>query len=338
MKLFKNNLEQELFKHLQMSKSKIIIISPYIGLNMAKKLLEIVKNKNLHCKIITRFERKAFIEKSSSLEALKLLIENNVQILALKDLHSKVYLIDGEKCFVGSANFTTKGLTTNHELLLYFSEETDVDNFNIYANELIKHLNGWDITIERIQSEQEFIEEYKEIEEEKEKINVSWGAELKKEKSVDENDIVLSVSAGDTMHLIEKYFVHAHPISRGYNYAITKYITFRKSNGGIMERIYKIEKSFSIEMKEWKNEINKLEISDSMKKRIANYIIDRYKDFEFNKAPKYKFYILSLLYDLPTAPKPPKNNTGGWLYTIKDLKESNGFVLTINQKKKNNLK
>ncbi|MEK4284199.1 phospholipase D-like domain-containing protein [Ureibacillus sp. FSL K6-0165] len=83
---------------------------------MAK--LEIVKNKNLYCKIITRFERKAFIEKSSSLEALKLLIENNVQILALKDLHSKVYLIDGEKCFVGSANFTTKGLTTNHELLL----------------------------------------------------------------------------------------------------------------------------------------------------------------------------------------------------------------------------
>lgn len=334
MDLLKKNLEQELFSHLQMCKEKIIIISPFISLNITEKLLQIVKDNNVDCKIITRFERKAFIEKASSLEALKLLIENSVQIFALKDLHSKVYLIDSKRCFVGSANFTNKGLNKNHELLLFFDEDSEIEKFNSYANELIKQLDDWAITIERIQREQKIIEGYKETQKEMEKIDGSWGADLITEESVDENDIVLSVPAGDTIHLIEKYYVHAHPISNGYNYSPANYITFRKPNGGVMDKIYRINKTLPIEMMKWKSEIVKLDLPDTIKDSVANYIDDRYRDFEFDKAPKYKFYLLKLLCDLPNEPHPPANNAGGWLYTIKDLKESTGYVLTINQMKK----
>lgn len=337
MELFKNNLEQELFNRIQMCEEKIIIISPFISLNIAEKLLQIVKDKNVDCKIITRFERKAFIEKASSLEALKLLIENDIQIFALKNLHSKVYLMDDNSCFVGSANFTNKGLNINHELLLYFVDETEIEKFNSYANELIKQLDNWSITMELMQREQEIIEGYKETQKGKEKISDSWGADLKSEKLVDENAIVLSVPAGDTIHLIENYYVHAHPISSGYNYSPTKYITFRKSNGGVMDKVYRINKTFPIEMKEWESEIEKIDIPDTIKDSVANYIVDRYRDFEFDKAPKYKFYLLKLLCDLPNEPHPPANNAGGWLYTIKDLKESTGHVLTINQMKRKHL-
>lgn len=132
----------------------------------------------------------------------------------MKDLHSKVYLIDLKRCFVGSANFTNKGLNKNHELLLFFDEDSEVEKFNSYANELIKQLDDdWVITIERIQREQKIIEGYKETQKEMEKIDDSWGADLKSGEPVDENAIVLSVPAGDTIHLIEKYYVHVHPIS-----------------------------------------------------------------------------------------------------------------------------
>jgi len=337
MDLLKNNLEQELFKYIEICEENTIIISPFISFNIAEKFVQIIKDKNIDCKIITRFERKAFIEKASSLEALKLLVENGVQIFALKDLHSKAYLIDLKWCFVGSANFTNKGLNKNHELLLFFDEDSGVEKFSSYANELIKQLVDWAITIERIQREQEIIEGYKETQKETQKTDDSWGADLKTEKSVDENAIVLSVPARDTIHLIEKYYVHAHPISSGYNYSPTKYITFRKPNGGVMDKIYRINKTLSIEMKEWNSEIKKIDIPDIIKDSVVNYIVDRYRDFDFDKAQKYKFYLLSLLCELPNEPHPPANNAGGWLYTIKDLKESTGHVFTINQIKKKHL-
>lgn len=337
MELLKNNLEQELFKVLQTSEKEIMIISPFMSLNSAEKLVHIIKEHHVNCRVITRFERKSFIEKANSLDALKILIENGVQVLALKDLHSKVYLIDSKRCFVGSANFTNKGLNINHELLLYFDEISEVEKFNSYASELVTSIEesgNWLVTIERIQKEQEDIEKYKESQKEKEKINDSWGAVLKSEELVDENSPILSVPAGDTIHLIEKYFIHAHPIAKGYNYTPTEYITFRKSNGGVMDAVYRIIQTFPLEMKEWRNEMEKIEISKTVNANLINYIVNRYRDFEFDKAPKYKFYLLSLLCDLPNEPHPLVNNPGGWLYSLKDLKESNGHVQTIRQKEK----
>ncbi|MCP1144876.1 phospholipase D-like domain-containing protein [Lysinibacillus endophyticus] len=332
MELLINNLEQELFNRIQMCKEKIIIISPFISLNVAEHLVEIVKAKNVTCKIVTRFERKSFIENASSIEALKIFIENDIQIFALKDLHSKVYLIDDTSCFAGSVNFTNKGLNINHEILMYFNKENEIKIFDEYVNELIEQVKNWQITMELIEKEQEFIDGYKE----KEKITYSWGADIKTEEIFDENAKVLSVPAGDTIHLIDKYFVHAHPISSGYNYSSTEYIAFRKKNGGVMEKIFRISETFVVEMNKWESVIEKIDVSDIIKNRITNYIIDRYRDFEFDKAPKYKFYILSLICNLPNEPHPPVNNPGGWIYTIKDLKESTGIVYTIKQKKKNN--
>jgi HKD family nuclease len=338
MELFKSNLEQELFRIFQMCEEEIIIISPFISLKIAKKFVQLLRNKNIDCYIITSFERKSFVEKASSIDALRLLVENGVKVLALKNLHSKVFLVDEKRCFIGSSNFTHMGLNKNHELLLYFEEKDEVEKINSYANDLIEQIDDWEITIERIQSEQEILKEYKEIQKENAKIIDSWGADLKTSELVDDNSLVLSVPAGDTINLIENYLVHAHPISNGYNYSPTKYITFRKPNGGVMNRIYTINKTFPLNINDWKDGIEEIEISATVKDSLANYIIDRYREFEFDKAPKYKFYLLSLLCDLPNEPHPPASNVGGWYYTLKDLKESNGHVLTIKQKKKKALK
>lgn len=337
MQIVEGNLEKELFKSFQRCEEKIIIISPFISLTTVEKLVKTIKKHHIKCVVVTRFERKSFIENASSLDALKVLIENGVQVFSLKELHSKVYLIDDTRCFVGSANFTNKGLNINHEILLCFEEKNDVEKVKSYTNNLmtrIKESGDWLLTPERIQAEKEIVESYKENQGIPDNIGDSWGAVLKSDETPDENAVVLSVPVGGTIHLVENFLVHAHPATKGYNYTPTEYITFRKANGGIMNNIYKIVKTFSLEMNEWKRGVDDLDLPVTIKENINNYIINRYRDFDFDKATKYKFYLLNLSIELPNEPHPQANNAGGWLYTMKDLLESEGHVYTIRQKQK----
>ena len=64
----------------------------------------------------------------------------------------------------------------------------------------------------------------------------------------DDNDIVLSVPAGDTIKLIEMYNVHAHPIKVGYSYRPTELIAFRKRHGGVMDDVYSIRSIHNFDM------------------------------------------------------------------------------------------
>ncbi|EAZ83605.1 phospholipase D family protein [Lysinibacillus fusiformis] len=334
MKLLTNNLESELFKVLKMAKEKLIIISPFMNLSITGELVEIVNNNSIHCTVITRFERKAFIENAHSLDALRKLLSNGVEVLALQNLHSKIYLLDDQQCFAGSANFTTKGLTINHEILMHFDNQ-EVDQFNKYVNQLlvdIKQSGDWLITLAQIETEEQIVNSYKKHFKEDKRLNNSWGADINTPTSPDENSLVLSVSAGDTVHLIEKYLVHAHPfLLKGYIYKPTNYLTFRKAKGGEMDTIYTINKKFSLDMDNWEKEIEGINLTTTEKENLIKYILGRYRDFEFNKAPQYKFYLLSVLCELPNAPHPPANNSGGWIYTLKDLKESKDIVYTVNK-------
>lgn len=337
MKLLKDNLETELYKVLMTATEKIIIISPFLNLSSTEKLIEIIKNNRINCTVITRFERKLFIDNAHSLDALRLLLSNNVEVLALKNLHSKIYLIDYQQCFAGSANFTTKGLNINHEILMHF-DTPEIEQFNTYVGNLlttIKQLGDWRITLEQIEAEEQIVTSYKEKLKEDKRLNNSWGADISSTTYPDENSLVLSVPAGGTIHLIEENLVHAHPLSKGYNYKQTNYLAFRKANGGTMDKIYTINKTFSLEMENWKKQVEELNLSLTEKENLIKYIVGRYRDFEFDKAPKYKykFYLLDDLCELPNAPHPPENNPGGWIYTLKDLKESNGIVYTVNKTK-----
>lgn len=62
-----SDLEQQLFKNLKLCHDYIVVISPFLSLNIAEKLVDIIKNNQIDCSIVTRFERKVFIEKASSL-------------------------------------------------------------------------------------------------------------------------------------------------------------------------------------------------------------------------------------------------------------------------------
>ncbi|MBT2700433.1 phospholipase D family protein [Bacillus sp. ISL-40] len=330
MQLLTEDLENRLFTEIENCNESIVVISPFLSTYTIQRLMDSVKKKGLNCTVVTRFERKAFIDGASSLEALKILINNNVTVLALKDLHSKVYVFDDKTCMSGSANFTKKALTQNHELLMSFTELHEVSPILKYKDKMIHdiHVKGnWQITNEQIEAELKIKNAYVESKQVQLVLSYSWGAALNisSSKQRDLSEIVLSVSVGGTHELVSKYLIHAHPDDRNYN-QLKDLITFRQAEGGRMAAIYNIDSTFVIDPVNWIEELGGLNYSLSKKNRVQKYIIDRTEGFGFEKPIKFKFYLLSLVEDLLHEPRPKANNAGPRYYKFGDLLHGNKYV------------
>ncbi len=146
---------------LDVSKETINIISPFIGEKTALELSKTIKSKNIKCRIITRFYREDFIQKVSSIEGLKYLFDAGAEILALAGLHSKLYVFDDKAAIIGSANFTTGGFYTNHELSVLIKDNNpvtieSVNHFNELWNR-VESTNEGRVTKEWIDSEIEIV-------------------------------------------------------------------------------------------------------------------------------------------------------------------------------------
>ena len=100
--------------------------------------------------------------------------------------------------------------------------------------------------------------------------------------------------------------------------------------GGRMDTIYYINDTIILNDKNWDEELEKLSFSESIKNRIKNYIMDRRSsNFGFEKPIPIKFYILTLVKELPHEPKPKANNSGARYYTFGSLSEGKKFYLKI---------
>ena len=161
-KLLSENIKDDIFDLFDSTQKKINIISPFIGMQSVNELLRIKKEKNIEINLITRFKQEDFYSKVSSLDALNKLCENNVSIYAVKNLHTKLYLIDDSAMILGSSNFTNGGFLTNVELnVLFEKEDGDSDEIieagNNYFNELLEKAEQYKITIEKIQNEKNYL-------------------------------------------------------------------------------------------------------------------------------------------------------------------------------------
>lgn len=117
------------------------LISPFLTLSMAEKLCRIKQDKRAACTFITRFYLEDMIQKSNSLDALELLLQNNIKVYALKRLHTKLYLFDKTNAILGSANFTNGGFQSNIELSLLLSEEKPLlEELHLYFDSMAVQL------------------------------------------------------------------------------------------------------------------------------------------------------------------------------------------------------
>ncbi|QFG01298.1 NgoFVII family restriction endonuclease (plasmid) [Psychrobacillus glaciei] len=333
MKVLSSDLKQQLFNEFPQMLSSLIIVSPYISLWTIEQLLEKIQKYNEPVKItvITTFERNNFLNGASSLEAIQLLVKNDIQVYALNNLHTKAYIFNDSKCIVGSANFTRNGLLFNHELLIVLDQVHDSEPIVEYTHKLLDDIqkNGdWLITEDLIKIELDALQEISpRVDVEQVPTKFIWGANL--DTQIQSQNIVLSIPAGDTIHLIESFHIHAHPVKKGYNYKETDFITFRRNKGGIMTNVYKIHQKFELDMEEWQDSINTLPISSVLKKNLSNYILNRWKGFGFEQTLTYKFYILEEHTILNNEPRPEINNTGNRYYDLKHLMDGNPYVYTL---------
>jgi HKD family nuclease len=154
-----NAVIHELF---ETSTSAVKIISPFIGMDMARLLIESTSNDSTRSlTLITRFYREDFINGVSRIEALEMLNNAGADIYALKGLHTKLYLFGVETALLGSANFTSGGFKLNHELSLYVKNEDEVNPpLNAYYENLLKAITesgDFLLTSEKIAQEKDLV-------------------------------------------------------------------------------------------------------------------------------------------------------------------------------------
>ena len=156
-----NSLIRELFEK---TNSSIKIVSPFITRYMGDILVDCKEQSpELDAKIITRFYREDFIQGVSEIGTLKKLHNCGVKIYALLDLHAKLYLFDDDSALIGSANFTSGGFKSNHELSLCITDEPDandslVDYFDELLEAILAQSDEFLLTAEKIAEEQEAVE------------------------------------------------------------------------------------------------------------------------------------------------------------------------------------
>lgn len=125
------NFRNIFYDLLDEAQNSINIISPFIGKKTALELSKVIKEKNISCRIITRFYREDFIQQVSNIEGLKYLLEAGAEILALVGLHTKLYIFDNKASIIGSSNFTTGGFYTNHELSVLIRDNEPINKESI---------------------------------------------------------------------------------------------------------------------------------------------------------------------------------------------------------------
>lgn len=153
------NIGSTFFSLLDSTNKQVCIISPFIGFKTASTLISFIEESkaNIQCILITRFYREDFINGASSIAGLELLANAGVQIYALQDLHTKLYIFDKKSVIMGSANFTFNGFYKNTEFGML------MENEKIFSEECINYFNGlleeikqsgdWKLNIEMIENE-----------------------------------------------------------------------------------------------------------------------------------------------------------------------------------------
>ncbi|MEK5185289.1 hypothetical protein [Solibacillus sp. FSL W7-1324] len=143
---------------------------------------------------------------------------------------------------------------------------------------------------------------------------------------------VISLPAAQTMDLIKKYLIHAHPHPRTYKEA--QYMTFRKV-GGVMDTLYSIENELVLKPEE-QNIYEQISfLNTDIKERLRGYINERKYTFGFGEKEDYKFYILKIEKNLNHLPIPKEGNMQSHTYyTYNEITHGKREIIRESQLKK----
>lgn len=104
-----------IFEHLSAminkAKRSVLIISPFYTHKMISHVCSLVKDRDLDCRFITLPPGEEYLMGLCDYGSLKDLEKVKIKFRFIEKLHAKLYIIDGNKALIGSANLTESGLT-----------------------------------------------------------------------------------------------------------------------------------------------------------------------------------------------------------------------------------
>jgi hypothetical protein len=140
--LYFKNWYDELLKEVRNTR-RLRIISPFVKEQVIRKIQTQFRLKNFE--LITRFSLKDFASGVSSLDALRLLVEENASVYGIRNVHSKIYLFDERLAIVSSSNLTTGGLLNNYECGIRITDPNTIAELHAHFN-LLKDIAASQLT------------------------------------------------------------------------------------------------------------------------------------------------------------------------------------------------
>ena len=143
--------------------NEIVICSAFIKLGGIKWFDDQLVNKNIRCRVISKWEGVDLLKRVSDLEVYDFCKERGWSFELIENLHAKFYLMDNKDLINGSANLTSAGLgllpISNKEFGFYIkTTNEDLKNINIFLEDSTK------VTEEMYNEYKTWFEKHKSIE------------------------------------------------------------------------------------------------------------------------------------------------------------------------------
>lgn len=137
----------------------LTIISAFITQPATRWLSQLISNNKPNVQLIGRFTPTDFAKGASDLNALRDCINNGYQVKALVNLHAKIYQIDHDTIYNGSANLTGKGLAlVNNGNLESCSRVNACEQSKAFINKIVE--SATDLTLNMLDKMQIFLEQF----------------------------------------------------------------------------------------------------------------------------------------------------------------------------------
>jgi hypothetical protein len=108
--LFNNELKLKLDQKLHHVKKSVLVLSAFVKVAALKRLLGYLPKQELDITIVARWQPQDLISGASDLHAYEFAKKNGWGFFVNPNMHYKIYLLDNQLLFLGSANLTQKGL------------------------------------------------------------------------------------------------------------------------------------------------------------------------------------------------------------------------------------
>lgn len=119
----------------ELSQTKSLkIVSPFVNEQVIRKIDSKFDLRKME--LVTRFSMRDFAAKVSSIDALRISVEQGANVFGLTGLHSKIYLFDKRCAVVTSANLTNGGLINNYECGMLLTDKPVIAELHSYFNSL----------------------------------------------------------------------------------------------------------------------------------------------------------------------------------------------------------